>query len=142
MTSPGTRFRDFTPEGEPTTFKIGDDTFVCVQDMDIDELSGLVELANGMDVSDTTRWREQLTAVAQVLLEPSSAKRFVERIQPLEVRKQVVPPTPGIGIKTITSLVPCLVEEFGLVPTQPSSGSLDGSPDDGTGSTGGPLATE
>jgi hypothetical protein len=128
MTTDIVRFKDFTPDaGDPPTFAIYDVTYVCLADIPLDSLADMATF-NDVAVSSTEKVAKMVDFLVSVLTD-ETGKVFRENT----ARGSQHP----IGVRTIQQLVPWLMEQYGLRPTQESSESSDGSADDDGNLTGG-----
>jgi len=128
MTTDIVRFKDFTPDADdPPTFKVHGNTYVCLPDIPLDSLADMSDL-NAEDLSSKDKLAKTIDFLVGCLTE-ESGHVFRESTQ----RGAPHP----IGVKTLQSLVPWLMEQYGLRPTQESSESSDGSVDDDGNLTGG-----
>jgi hypothetical protein len=89
------------------------------------EFSGTLADLNEATVKDQPKL---FTDIFELILTEESAARFTTRMSSRE---------DPIGINQLNKILPWLMEQYGLRPTTPSSGSSGGSPnpDDGTNST-------
>lgn len=122
---------DFTPEKKDVRFRIYDDIFYGVQE--IPALTMLRYAAKSGTLLDSGSTGEEeiaaLNELIHLLLIPESAELLMQRMQDNSEN--------AIGLETYMKILPWLMEQYGMRPTPPSSGSPDGSPspDDGTSST-------
>lgn len=127
------RFKDFSPSPEPITFRFAPDDFECVSVIPLD---GLVQLAAiGRQINENTG-PEQMKIVYEffdLICLPDSAAKLRERCAQGSANP--------IGLTLITDVLPWLMEQYGLRPTQPSDESSDGSTPDDTSSTDGASLT-
>lgn len=128
MTDGIARFKDFTGDADPIRFKIRDEIFTCLDDIPIARIGELAKIANSDDVADMGA---KMLTLFQELLEEESFERFKSSIL---TGKPVV-----VGVTRIRDLVPWLLEQYGLRPTVPSSGSGTTSSESGGSSTDGAL---
>jgi hypothetical protein len=136
MTGPITpeRHRDFSAPAEPVTFTIAPDTFICRADISLDDLAALTETyANASSMA----MPEQVAALREAL----AAILTVESYDTLATRTAKGAPQP-IGMVLVTSVLPWLLEMFGLRPTEPSSDSVPDGGSDAPTSTGGDSPTD
>jgi hypothetical protein len=128
---------DFTPnEGGTITFTIYNETYQAVADLPLGlmqklgNMRGLMKKAmttntdaHGDAVEGTTDLEPMLQLFDELLFD-ESAVRF---------RQGTTNKEKMIGIKVIMNLIPWLLEQYGVRPTQPSNPSSTGSEDDGIG---------
>jgi hypothetical protein len=111
---------------DPIPFKLNrtsDDTFYAVPDMPLSMVQNLSKFRN--ITKNTDEFDESaLLAIFAELLTPDSFELLRQR-----AAEKV------FGIKGMMTVIPWLLEQYGLRPTQPSSPSLTGSGDDGTGTS-------
>ena len=124
------RFKDFSMSEEPVTFKIGEDTFLCVPEIPLDSLVELATLGAGASGGAQI---EKIKDFFDGIMDPDSAAQFRKRCEKKAPK--------AIGMRHITPLLSWLMEVYGLRPTQPSDESDTGSRDDDTSSTDGVLVT-
>lgn len=117
---------DFSVSPEPITFKMEDDTFHCLADIPLDVL---IDLADFASVPKGKEQVEKMLDLFDAVMPAEDAARLRERSK----RGAAQP----IGYRLVTKVLPWLLEVYGLRPTQPSSGSADGSDDTATSSTAG-----
>lgn len=109
-------------------FKIDDDVFEGIPDLPaLDLVQFIGELSR---ISETDNMREQTVLfekLFRLMLVPESADRFVARMGDREK---------PISLQQIQDIMPWMLGEYGLRPTEPSSDSTSGSeiPDDGKNS--------
>lgn len=121
--------KNFTRKRVPIQFEIDDDTFDAVSAIPADTL---MEMTSEFDAMDGESAQESITAMLAVLekfLRPASFKRFRERMGDKEN---------PVEFPQVSEVIFWLLEQYGMRPTQPSSGSADGQlpPDSGTSLTG------
>jgi hypothetical protein len=121
--------QDFTPDQKHVEFRIGQDVFHGVQDVPalmMMRYAAKIETIdeNNIDEDDV----ELISDLMRLLLVPESANLLLRRMEDQ---------TNPISIETYMTILPWLLEQYGMRPTEPSSGSADGSPppDDGQKST-------
>lgn len=124
--------KDFTIKRKRIAFKIDDDVFEAYAVLGLPLLQDLMHAVKSMQEMIKEQKFEALFTLFDKLLFPASAQRFRERAMSTG--------DDAIGVQS--QLIPVLyylLEEYGLRPTQPSSGSSTGSSSetDGTTSTGG-----
>lgn len=128
MTTDIVRFKDFTPDGDdPPTFAVYGVEYVCLADIPLDSLADMATFSD-----DTLTGPDKVAKMVDFLvsvLTEESGPIFRENTQ-----KGAQKP---IGVRTIQQLIPWLMEQYGLRPTQESSESSDGSIDDDGNLTGG-----
>jgi hypothetical protein len=128
-------FKDFTVQKKYIGFSIDGDKFIASARLGISTIQSLVNAAGEMEKVKSekdVKAFDSLFAVMDEILLPDSARRFREKAMrhgpdTIDVRRELLP------------ALYYLLEEYGVRPTQPSSLSSSGSPDEtsGTTSTGG-----
>jgi len=120
---------DFTVPREEIQVKIDDDVFDAYP-----ALPGLVvlefsERASAIDTEATgDAAKKELLRSLELVLQPESfalfSRRLADYAKPIDLRQ-------------VNKIIPWLMEQYGLRPTEPSSSSSSGepNPDDGTSST-------
>lgn len=124
-------FKDFTVARKYIGFKIGEDKFIATARLGIPTIQALVKAAGQIEKIREENRDEALQALFVVfdeVLLPSSAQRFRERAlskgpDTIDVQRELVP------------AIYYLLEEYGVRPTQQSSGSSGGSPGGTSGTT-------
>lgn len=131
---------DFSFSPKPIRFTMDGDTFNCHPILGLGAMQQLVNVVKTgikFDDDDPAKANEtldKLVKIFEVLMMPESAELFKKRLmgdpksgQPLDLKHQVMPSLHYV------------MERHGLRPTQPSSDSSSGSPEetDGTDSTAG-----
>lgn len=112
--------KDFTEPGKKIEFKIDDDVFYGVSDLpafSVLDFSAALD-APELITQDPAKAAQMFTDLIKMVLEPDSAELMFARM-----RNSGKP----IGIGTIKQLIPWLLEQYGLRPTQPSEESSGGS---------------
>ena len=120
---------DFTIAYEPIVFRINKDVFTAYDDLPALTLMEFSATASAATESDDEAAQQSLIRQFELVLRPESAALFIERMRDREH---------PIGLRHIQKVVPWLMEQFGLRPTEASSNSSTGSEatqDDGTNST-------
>lgn len=112
MTDGIARFRDFTGETDPIVFAVGNHRFTAKDDIPLAHLGRLGKLGSELgDDDDGTK----LLKVFEFLLEPDSYATFAKSVNgELDVT---------IGVKRVKDIIPWLLEQYGLRPTEEPSGS-------------------
>lgn len=124
--------RDFSTQRDtPVVFRIDADLFYGVPDVAGELMIDLAAQASQLDRDDLapeamkTAYRSQL----QMLLTDESAARFIERLGSK---------TEPISLVQTGEIIPWLMEQYGMRPTEPSEPSATGSPSP----DGGPSSTD
>lgn len=119
--------KDFTMR-KTVRFRIDDDIFHGVPDIPALDLMKFGSMFDGLTESQVASNPDAFTELFRLVLDASSADVFMSRMGDK---------TKPIGLGQVMAILPWLMEEYGLRPTQPSSTSSDGSEnqDDGTSST-------
>ena len=116
---------DFAAGDTSPDFYVGSENhFVCVPDI---PLGIMQQIARFRDVQKTLTESGDLEPILQLmdqLLMDESAHLFRERVK-----------DKTIGVKRLMKILPWIMEEFGLRPTQPSTPSSPGQSDGETGTT-------
>lgn len=126
--------KNFQLNVEPIPFRLSDTTpmLYAVPDLPLSMIQSLSKFRNITKNSDEFD-EESLLLIFEELLTDEAMGQLRELVQ----RKI-------FGVKAMMTVIPWLLEQYGLRPTQPSSPSSSGSGDDGTGtsSTAGAHSTE
>lgn len=120
--------KDFAADETALEFNVGSDHFTCVPDIPLgimQQVTKMRDFQNRIKTDATTDVVEDILAVFDELLTAESAALFRECVK---VKKT-------IGVRRLMLILPWIMEEFGLRPTQPSSPSSDGSNDEVTGTS-------
>jgi hypothetical protein len=130
---------DFTPERKQPRFRIDDDVFVGVRDVPTMTALQFAQGLNDVDLEDDDLSQETIDTMMTMLrmmLTTESSTLLIERLSD---------PDNPVGIQTFTRIIPWLMEQYGMRPTEPSSDSQDGSPNEtpaGTTDSTGSLRVE
>lgn len=130
MTDGIARFKDFTGDGGKIQFAISGETFTAKDDIPLAYMGKLAELGEGLG-SDGGGVILELFAK---LLEPESFTRFEMAVNGES--------STVIGITRVKDIIPWLLEQYGLRPTEASSGSSGTSSESGANSTDGLLLVD
>jgi hypothetical protein len=124
-----TEIMDFTPEERDIQFRINDDVFQAMPDMPALDAMKFASEGERFQEADVEERLEILRDMFRLILKPDSAERFIERLQSREQ---------PIGAETMFKIIPWLMEQYGLRPTDQPDDSSGGSgdPASGTSSTG------
>jgi hypothetical protein len=146
--------------GEPPKqiqFAVGGDLFECPSSLPVLTLIDVAESADSIDTTAVTEMRPLFKRLFGMLLVPESAQRFLIRMGDRTCRQcgfadakfdalvcsecdTPLPAAPAdpIGISVVQNVIPWVMEQYGLRPTEPSGDSSDGqpSPPSGPNSTG------
>jgi len=116
--------KDFSKKVD-VKFKIDDDIFIGVPNLAVDELIEFVGLTESIGEADMKNQPKFFRAVAQLVLTKESAEKFISRM---------ADKSNPISIFQVMEIIPWVMGEYGMRPTEPSSDSSDGSPnpEDGT----------
>jgi len=117
---------DFAEGDKIPEFQVGPENhFVCVPDIPLGIMQQIKGFKNIEEKISETGNMEPVLQIFDQLLETQSAILFRELVG-----------SRVIGFKRISKIIPWILEEYGMGrPTQPSSPSLSGSSDDGTGTS-------
>ena len=127
------RFKDFTGDSDPIQFKIRDEVFTAHEDIPLAHLGKLSELGEGLSGKDANPVAKML-AVFEKLLVPESFERFKDAV---EGRSSTV-----VGISRVQAIIPWLMEQYGLRPTEAPSISSTTSEESGESSMDGALLVD
>lgn len=127
-TEPIARFKDFSGSPDPVMFRIHGDEFECIPEIPLDGLAELVQLAEVRDGGPKVMLNK-IYEFFDGVMTPDSAALLRKRGK---ISTAEEPNTNPIGMRHIQEILPWLMEVYGLRPTQPSDGSLDGSGTDDT----------
>jgi hypothetical protein len=119
--------QDFT-EHLNVKFKIDDDVFLGVPNIPALDLIEFGKLFDGMTESDMISDSKAFNTMFHLVLQEASADRFFERMGSK---------TEPISMPQVMKVMPWIMEQYGMRPTEPSPNSSSGSanPGDGTSST-------
>lgn len=120
------RFMDFTEETPLIQFKVGADVFTAVPTIPLARISELSKL--GSSAEDGSTMVQGIERIFSNILVPESYERFIAGLSSREN---------PIGIAHVTKILPWLMEQYGLRPTEASSGSVDSLSETGASSTDG-----
>jgi hypothetical protein len=120
--------KDFTSAAKKVRFKINDDIFEGLADIPALLLVEFAAATEKLSMSNASEQPQIFRTLFQLVLNESSAARFIERMSD---------PQKPISVDQINNIMPWLMEQYGLRPTTPSEDSSDGSvpPDAGKNST-------
>lgn len=121
--------KDFTRQPKVIEFKINDDVFRCYPRLPAQVMIDFALQAEKMGDDPTGEQGIQaMLSVLQATLIPEHFKRFSARMSNHEQ---------PIDLAQVSEIVPWIMEEYGLRPTEPSGKSSDGpsDPEPGTNST-------
>lgn len=130
MTDGIARFKDFTGDGGKIQFAVSGETFTALDDIPLAHVGKLAELGEGMSSGGVDR----ILQVFQALLEKDSFTRFEAAVNGES--------STVIGITRVRDIVLWLLEQYGLRPTEASSGSGITSGESGASLTDGASLTE
>lgn len=114
MTDGIARFMDFTEEAPPIQFKVGAEVYTALPTIPLARISQLSKL--GTESSDGGSMVGNIKKMFSSLLEPESYDRFVAALDGT---------SNPVGISHVTKILPWLMEQYGLRPTEASSSSVD-----------------
>lgn len=119
---------------EPKQFYIHDDLFQAAPELPLGLLEDLAKLRNVSEEVEKHGIESIYMILDSLLFDESAAL----------LRRRASDKKKPVGVKQVMELIPWLLEEYGLRPTQPSSPSLNGSDGEktGTSSTGGRSLAE
>lgn len=133
MTDGIARFKDFTGDSDPIQFKIRDEVFTALDDIPLAHFGRLAELGDDLTNSDADNAVDRFLTLFSKLLEPESYARFEKAVKGESATV--------IGISRVKDIIPWLMEQYGLRPTEAPSGSSTTSEESGESSTDGALPT-
>lgn len=119
------RFKDFSETTEPIQFRVGKEVFTALPTIPLGRMSELSKLRMEGESGNLV---DGITRVFNSILEPESYERFVHGLNSNEN---------PIGITHVTQILPWLMEQYGLRPTEESNGSADSLTETGENSTDG-----
>jgi|SRR5690349_13067450 len=117
--------KDFTVRDTTIKFKIYDEIFEASPELPLGMMQQMVKLRSLRDTVDEVGLDGVLDIVDMFILDES-----MERI-----RQMVNDKRKPFGVRHLQEIVPWLLEQYGLRPTQPSSNSSTGSLDGETGTS-------
>lgn len=120
------RFMDFTEDTPLIQFKVGAEVFTAVETIPLARISELSKL--GSEATDGSTMVQGIERIFSNILVPESYERFIAGLSSRDN---------PIGIKHVTKILPWLMEQYGLRPTEASSGSVDSLSETGASSTDG-----
>lgn len=118
--------RDFTVRDTTIKFKIYDHTFEAAPEMPLGVLQAIAKLQNVRQAIEDEGMEALLDVLDMFILDDSMAV----------IRRMVDDKRQPFGVRHMQEIIPWLLEQYGLRPTQPSSPSSDGSADGETGISG------
>jgi len=116
--------RDFTINRRTIKFKIDDDVFEAVKDIPAQIMLDFAVGAQQLETTASNQGVETILKLLEMSLLPESGQRF---------RRRMSDPDSPIGIQTVMEVIPWLMEQYGMRPTQSPEPSSTGSPDPGSG---------
>lgn len=119
---------DFTDPTPPVRFRVGEDVFEIVPGLPAVSFMEFADLA-GQQIEQPDEARDMFHRMFRLVLVDESAERFVRRIEDKHN---------PITIWQVQKIIPFVLEQLGLRPTEPS----DSSPDGSDGQVSGPNSTE
>jgi hypothetical protein len=131
MTNNGTvDIQDFSLPPQRNRFVIDGEEFEAAPQLPAKKAMECIHIAERWEQADPAQAAELFRELFQRVLLPDSYERFVGRLDDLER---------PISLQQLPKIMEWLFERYGMRPTEPSSGSSDGSgnPDDGMNSPGG-----
>lgn len=111
------RFKDFTGDTEPITFKIHDQVFTAYEDIPLQHLAALTDITKEFQDSTGSAGDsiDKMIRLFEKFLIPESFEVFKACVMG---EGPVV-----IGVSRIKDIIPWLLEQYGLRPTEASSSS-------------------
>ena len=125
------RFKDFSGDDEPIQFKVGSEIFTAHDDIPLKHLARLADLGGDLEGGGTGSGNMvlKLLRLFERILVPESYERFTKAVNG---ESEV-----SIGVNRIRQIIPWVMEQYGLRPTEASSGSSETSSESGASSTDG-----
>jgi hypothetical protein len=117
--------RDFTNRDETIKFKIYDHVFEAAPELPLGAMTQISKLQNLRETMDENGLEAIVDIMGIFLLDDSLA----------QIRTMLNDKRKPFGVRHMQEIVPWLLEEYGLRPTQPSSPSSTGSADGETGTS-------
>lgn len=116
---------DFTEERREIRFRVGEDVFDCLPDLPV---LALIDFATQQDkiaeAEISPEMKQMFIDLFRIVLTEESAGRFIAR---MEDRAN------PIGMKVLNRLMPWIMEQYGMRPTEPSGSSSPGQLTPGSG---------
>jgi hypothetical protein len=119
------KIKDFSHSLEPKQFEINGDIFLATPELPLGIMQDMVRFRNIREQLEE-EGLEPVLRLLDALLFDESAERFRARVKDKQR---------PIGITHVMEIIPWLMEEYGLRPTQPSQPSSSGSSDETTGTS-------
>lgn len=123
----GPDIMDFSIARPPIKFKIDGDVFDAYPEVPaliLMEFSA--KSAAAVDRADDQAAMDEMVDSLKLVLKPESAALFIDRMRNYEN---------AIGIEHVKKVIPWVLEQYGLRPTEPASDSSDTPPSQGNGTT-------
>jgi len=108
---------------DPIQFYIHDDLFFAAPELPLGLIADLAKLRNVTEEVEKNGIESIYMILDSLLFDESAAL----------IRERAVSKTKPVGVKQIIELIPWLLEQYGLRPTQPSLPSSNGFSDEKTG---------
>lgn len=119
------QIKEFGVEDTPKPFKVHGELFYIVGDLPLTLVDNVARWQQkGVQQSLMEDGINMLFSLLEEFLLPESYARFKRQVDEKK-----------IGLRTVVELLPWVLEQYGLRPTQPSSPSSDGSDDGETGTS-------
>jgi hypothetical protein len=139
---------DFTPRKPRPTFRISGETYFGKVEIPTGPALKYSSRAAKLNESDEDEDMEETFRMFRLMLQKESAERMISHLHMIpadadddeieRLSQEADEDGAAIGLETFMHLLPWLLEQYGMAPTSPSSGSESGSPpspDDGQNST-------
>lgn len=130
------RFRDFSGEAEPISFQVGSEVFQAHDDIPLKHLARLGDLGADLEATGngTGNIVLKILRVFERLLTPESYERFAKAVNG---ESEI-----SIGVNRIRAIIPWILEQYGMRPTEAPSSFSDTSIESGESLTGGAVHAE
>jgi len=115
---------DFAADDTVPVFRVHDVVFTCVEDIPLGIMQKITQFRELQKKLQETGDMEPILGLMDSLLDEASGPLFRSHVE-----------RGLIGVKRITKIIPWIMEEYGLRPTQSSKDSSTGPNDDATGTT-------
>lgn len=115
--------KDFSASKPPVEFTVDGDVFSAPGDLPVLTLIEFAERASGAGGASTLT-QDVLVGLFELILYPTSAEQFIARMRDSER---------PIGLEQVMEIIPWLLEQYGLRPTEESKDSSAGSDNPGVG---------
>jgi hypothetical protein len=115
------RFRDFSKKRAPLFFELDGERFNCAPAVPVASLQEIARMSSTVTAANASDMlKEFFGVVMDADTKERIAVRMMDKVNPLDLDVAI-------------DIMNWLLEEYGMRPTQPSSGTSNGSPTDGGG---------